>query len=111
MLPVAIVIAVAWPSGTNAHVFAAWHSIHKLFSNYGKMLGDLQRGIVSITAPNWLHAEMTIAAAGAGKRVAFCGFGLLDIAPGRAKLLVYASGSFILLHVFVGSVTVVLGEM
>ncbi len=75
------------------------------------MLGDLQRRMVSITAPNRLHAEMMIAAAGAGKCVAFCGFGLLDIAPGRAKLLVYASGSCILLHDFVCSVTVVLGEM
>ncbi|PZO74399.1 MAG: oxidoreductase [Mesorhizobium amorphae] len=63
------VVAVASPSGTNARDFAARHGIAKHFTDYREMLADPEIEMVSITAPNRLHAEMTIAAAKAGKHV------------------------------------------
>lgn len=63
------VAAVASPSPGNAENFAARHGIPKWFTDYRQMLADPAIEMVSITAPNRLHAEMTIAAARAGKHV------------------------------------------
>ncbi len=63
------VVAVASPSPGNAKAFAARHGIAAHYDDYRLMLEDPAIELVSITAPNRLHAQMTIDAAAAGKHV------------------------------------------
>ncbi len=63
------VVAVASPSEGHARAFAERHQIASHYTDYRAMLKDPAIEMVSITAPNRLHAEMTIAAAQAGKHV------------------------------------------
>ena len=63
------VAAIASPTPGNAERFAGRHGIPHHYTDYRDLL--LQPGIeaVTITAPNSLHCEMTLAAAAAGKHV------------------------------------------
>ena len=63
------VIAVASPSPGNAEEFAKRHGIPTFYADYREMLRNRAVEMVSITAPNGLHAQMTIDAARAGKHV------------------------------------------
>src|SRR6266516_2644769 len=63
------VVAVASPTRGNAEAFAQRHGIPKFYSDYREMLRDPGVEMISITAPNKLHAQMTIDAARAGKHV------------------------------------------
>ena len=63
------VAAVASPTAGNADAFARRHGIPKSYSDYGELLRDPGVEVVSITAPNRLHARITIDAARAGKHV------------------------------------------
>jgi myo-inositol 2-dehydrogenase/D-chiro-inositol 1-dehydrogenase len=63
------VVAVASPTKGNAEAFAKRHAIPKFYADYRKMLGDPAVELVSITAPNRLHAQITLDAAKAGKHV------------------------------------------
>lgn len=63
------VVAVASPSPGNARAFAERHGIPAAYSNYEELLLDPAVELVSITAPNRLHARITIDAARAGKHV------------------------------------------
>ena len=63
------VVAVASPSKGNAESFARRHGIPGFYSNYKEMVKDPAVEMVSITAPNRLHAQITIDAAKAGKHV------------------------------------------
>src|SRR5690349_23119272 len=63
------VVAVASPTPGNAEAFAARHGIARAYADYRDLLRDPEVELVSITAPNYLHAEITIAAAAAGKHV------------------------------------------
>jgi myo-inositol 2-dehydrogenase / D-chiro-inositol 1-dehydrogenase len=63
------VVAVASPSPGNATAFAARHGIAAYYADYREMLKDPAIEMVSITAPNRMHAQMTIDAARAGKHV------------------------------------------
>src|SRR5215210_4046840 len=63
------VIAVASPSKGNAEAFARRHGIPDFYSDYREMLRDQAVEMISITAPNRLHARITIDAAAAGKHV------------------------------------------
>src|SRR3954447_25492440 len=63
------VVAVASPSPGNAEAFARRHGIPGFYSDYRELLKDPKVEMVSITAPNRLHAQMTIDAARAGKHV------------------------------------------
>ena len=63
------VVAVASPSSGNAKSFAERHAIPAAYQDYREMLRDPAIELVSITAPNRLHAQMTIDAARAGKHV------------------------------------------
>jgi predicted dehydrogenase len=63
------VVAVASPTPGNAEAFARRHGIPKFFGDYRELLRDPEIELVSITAPNRLHAPITIAAAAAGKHV------------------------------------------
>ncbi|HZO19111.1 MAG TPA: Gfo/Idh/MocA family oxidoreductase [Gemmatimonadaceae bacterium] len=70
MLPdEAEVVAVASPTKGNAEAFAKRHGIPKAYADYREMLRDRDIEMVSITAPNRLHAQLTIDAARAGKHV------------------------------------------
>jgi predicted dehydrogenase len=63
------VVAVASPTKGNAETFARRHGIPRFYSDYRELLSDPEIEMISITAPNRLHAQMTIDAARAGKHV------------------------------------------
>jgi len=63
------VVAVASPSKGHAAGFAQRHGIPSAYTDYHELLRDPQVEMISITAPNRLHAQITIDAARAGKHV------------------------------------------
>lgn len=63
------VIAVASPNLHHAVDFAKRHEIPRALTNYRELLKIEEIEVVSIALPNDLHAEVTIAAAKAGKHV------------------------------------------
>jgi myo-inositol 2-dehydrogenase / D-chiro-inositol 1-dehydrogenase len=63
------VVAVASPSPGRAERFAQDRQIPRFFTDYRQMLAEADIEMITIAAPNSLHAEMTIAAAKAGKHV------------------------------------------
>jgi predicted dehydrogenase len=63
------VVAVASPTADNAEAFAQRHHIARAYADYREMLRDPAVEMISITAPNGLHARITIDAARAGKHV------------------------------------------
>lgn len=63
------VVAVASPTPGNAERFAKKHGIPRVFLDYRKMLEERDIEMVTIAGPNYLHAQMTIDAANAGKHV------------------------------------------
>lgn len=63
------VCAVASPTAGNAQAFAKRHGIPRVYTDYRELLKDTGIEAVTITTPNALHCEMTVAAAEAGKHV------------------------------------------
>lgn len=63
------VVAVASPTPGHARAFAERFGIPRHFTDWREMLREPDIEMVTLAAPNDLHAEMTIAAAGAGKHV------------------------------------------
>lgn len=63
------VVAVASPTPGNAEKLAKKYGIPRIFTDYKEMLAEKDIEMVTITAPNYLHAQMTIDAAGMGKHV------------------------------------------
>jgi predicted dehydrogenase len=63
------VAAVASPTPGHAEAFARRHGIPKFHADYRDMLRDPSIELVSIAAPNRLHAQIAIDAARAGKHV------------------------------------------
>jgi predicted dehydrogenase len=63
------VVAVASPSPGNAEKFAQRHRIPRWFTDYRRMLEEPDIEMVTIAAPNTLHARMTLDAANAGKHI------------------------------------------
>lgn len=63
------VVAVASPSPGHAETLAERYSIPRVFQDYREMLKEPDIEMVTITAPNRLHAQMTIDAANVGKHV------------------------------------------
>jgi myo-inositol 2-dehydrogenase/D-chiro-inositol 1-dehydrogenase len=63
------VVAVASPSPGNAAAFAKRHGVPSSYTDYREMLRDPRVEMISISAPNYLHARITIDAARAGKHV------------------------------------------
>ena len=66
---VAQVVAVASPTPGNAEKLAKNYGIERIFTDYRRMLAEDDIEMVTITAPNYLHAQMTIDIAKAGKHV------------------------------------------
>src|SRR5205085_4920792 len=63
------VVAVASPTPGNAADFARRHGVLAAYTDYRELLRDPAVELVSITAPNDLHARIAIDAAAAGKHV------------------------------------------
>ncbi len=63
------VVAVASPTPGHAEKLAKKYSIARVFLDYRQMLLEPDIEMVTITAPNSLHAQMTIDIANAGKHV------------------------------------------
>ena len=63
------VVAVASPTPGNAERFGRKHGIPRIFTDYRQMLAERDIEMVTIAAPNALHAQMTVDAAKAGKHV------------------------------------------
>jgi predicted dehydrogenase len=63
------VVAVASPTPGNAEKLAKKYGIPRVFMDYKQMLAEDDIEMVTIAAPNYLHAQMTIDAANAGKHV------------------------------------------
>ena len=63
------VVAVASPTPGNAAEFAKRFGIPRAFSDYREMLKERDIEMVSICAPNSLHAQMTKEIAAAGKHI------------------------------------------
>ena len=63
------VVAVASPTASHAQGFADRHRVARVYHDYKELAKDAQVEAVTITAPNALHCEMTLAMAQAGKHV------------------------------------------
>ncbi|MBV8551451.1 MAG: Gfo/Idh/MocA family oxidoreductase [Acidobacteriaceae bacterium] len=63
------VVAVASPTPGNAERLAKEYGIPRFFLDYREMLKEPDIEMVTITAPNALHAQMTLDIANAGKHV------------------------------------------
>lgn len=63
------VVAVASPTPGNAKKLADRYGIDRVFTDYRKMLAEKDIEMVTIAAPNSLHAQMTVDIANAGKHV------------------------------------------
>jgi myo-inositol 2-dehydrogenase / D-chiro-inositol 1-dehydrogenase len=62
-------VAVASPTPGNAAALAKRYAIPRVFTDYREMLREPDIEMVTITAPNRLHAQMAIDIAAAGKHV------------------------------------------
>src|SRR3990172_4734866 len=65
------VVAVASPTADHAEAFAKRHGVPRFFTDYKQMLAEKDIEMVTIAAPNALHAQMTLDIAEAGKHVVF----------------------------------------
>ena len=63
------VVAVASPTPGNAAAFAKKFGIPRVFTDYREMLKEKDIEMVTIAAPNSLHAQMTKDCAAAGKHI------------------------------------------
>lgn len=63
------VVAVASPTAGHAEEFAKKYQIPRVFHDHREMLKEPDIEMVTITAPNYLHAQMTIDIAKTGKHV------------------------------------------
>jgi predicted dehydrogenase len=63
------VVAVASPTPGNAAEFAKRFGIPRVFTDYREMLKERDIEMISICAPNSLHAQMTKDSAAAGKHI------------------------------------------
>ena len=66
---VAEVVAIASPTPGHAQKLAKKYDIPRVFTDYKQMLAQDDIELVTITAPNYLHAQMTVDIANAGKHV------------------------------------------
>jgi predicted dehydrogenase len=97
------VVAVASPTPGNAEALARRYGIPRVFLDYREMLREKDIEMVSITAPNYLHAQMTIDIARAKKHVVcekpLCmtleeADEMIDVCRSEGVLLMYAEELF-----------------
>ncbi|MBV8898297.1 MAG: Gfo/Idh/MocA family oxidoreductase [Acidobacteriaceae bacterium] len=104
MLPnEAELVAVASPTPGNAEKLAKKYGVPRVFTEYREMLKEPDIEMVTITAPNSLHAQMTIDIANSGKHVVcekpLCmtleeADQMIDTCKRRGVLLAYAEELF-----------------
>jgi myo-inositol 2-dehydrogenase / D-chiro-inositol 1-dehydrogenase len=92
------VVAVASPTPGNAAAFAKKFGVPRVFTDYREMLKENDIEMVTIAAPNSLHAQMTKDCAAAGKHIV-CekplavtiaeGEEMIDVAKKHGVLLMY----------------------
>src|ERR1041385_2000679 len=63
------VVAVASPTPGHAQQFAQKHKLPRFFTDYRQLLAEPDIELITIAAPNALHAQMTVDAANAGKHI------------------------------------------
>ncbi len=63
------VVAIASPTEGNAKKLADRYGISRVFTDYRQMLAEKDIEMVTIAAPNYLHAQMTVDIANSGKHV------------------------------------------
>jgi myo-inositol 2-dehydrogenase/D-chiro-inositol 1-dehydrogenase len=68
-VPDAEIIAVASKTEDHVKTFAKFHSIPNYFTDYKKMLEMDELDMIIIGAPNYLHAQITVDSAKAGKHI------------------------------------------
>ncbi len=93
------VVAVASPTAGNAAAIARTYGIQRVFLDYREMLKESDIEMVTIAAPNYLHAQMALDSAKAGKHIV-CekplamtieeGEAMVDGAKRHGVLLMYA---------------------
>ena len=97
------VVAVASPTPGHPEVLARKYGIPRVFHDYREILGEKDIEMVTIAAPNYLHAQMTIDAANAGKHVVcekpLCmtleeADEMIDVCRRQGVLLMYAEELF-----------------
>ncbi len=97
------VVAVASPTPGHAEALAGRYGIPRVFLDYREMLGQRDVEMVTIAAPNNLHAQLTVDAANAGKHVVcekpLCmtleeADEMLDVCRRQGVLLMYAEELF-----------------
>lgn len=68
-VPEAVIVAVMSPTPGNAKQFAETHNIPKYFTQLEDMLALEEVHMVVVGAPNYLHCDITLKAAKAGKHI------------------------------------------
>ena len=63
------VVAVASPTPGNAAALAKRYGIPGVFTDYREMIKECDLEMITIAAPNALHAQMTVDCAKAGKHI------------------------------------------
>src|SRR5246127_4687123 len=97
------VVAIASPTPGNAAALAKRYGIPRVFTDYREMLKERDIEMVTIAAPNFLHAQMTKDIAAAGKHIV-CekplamtiaeGEEMIAAAKKKGVLLLYGQGLF-----------------
>jgi predicted dehydrogenase len=97
------VVAIASPSRGHARSLADKHRVARAYTDYREMLAEREIEMVSIAAPNHLHADMVRHAAEAGKHVVcekpLCltldeADAMIDICRSKGVLLMYGEELF-----------------
>lgn len=97
------VVAVASPTAGHPEALAQRYGIPRVFHDYREMLKEADIEMVTIAAPNYLHAQMTADIANAGKHVVcekpLCvtleeADGMLEVCRRQGVLLMYAEELF-----------------
>jgi len=92
------IVAVASPTPGNAEKFAKHFGIARAYTNYREMLKDREIEMVSICAPNSLHAQMTKDIAAAGKHVMVEKPLAMTIAEGEEMIAVTKKAGVLLMY-------------
>src|SRR5579885_2516110 len=97
------VVAIASQTPGNAERLAKHYGVPRVFTDYREMLREPDIEMVTITAPNYLHCQMTLDIARAGKHVVcekpLCmtleeADEMIDVCRRQGVLLVYAEELF-----------------
>jgi len=92
------VVAVASPTPGNAAAFAKKFGIPRVFTDYREMLKEKDIEMVTIAAPNSLHAQMTRDCAEAGKHIVCEKPLAMTIAEGEEMIAVAKKHSVLLMY-------------